>query len=472
MVDIVFVHGIGGSSRKTWAYSGDEDKFWPQSWLPADPDFEDARIHSFGYSADWGKRTTTTMNIHDFAQSLIGEIRNNPLIRRSDTRIILVGHSMGGCLAKKAYILARQDPGLEDLASRIRSMFFLGTPHRGSDLAGILRNMLQVTWNSKPYISDLVSNSAALAEINDTFRHYSTNLRLWSFFETLPASNRLDVLVVDKFSATLGYSNEEISAMDADHRHVCKFKSQLDPNYRKVRNALSSAMDSIRATTATSTPVNKETRLKAFFCAPEVPEDDLAMLLDMKSPGSCSWFTETPFFTEWVCNNPEEPPIYWLAGPPATGKSVICGHTIDYLKNRGLYCSYYFFKQGKSGSRNLSSLLLSLTYQMALQDESVAHIILKLDNESTSFDNQDERSIWRKILVPVLKGGSMTRHAWIIDGLDECFRFSNLFRFMSDFPPGLRAFVTSRITPEIDRGITSLGVRVNLRRLSVDDTCE
>lgn len=242
------MHGLGGGSRKTWARTVDPLHFWPKAWLPEDVDFRDVRIHSFGYNADWGERRQSILNIHDFAQSLLGEIKNNPSIRRDNTKLILVGHSMGGCVVKKAYILARQDITCKALAERVHSMFFLGTPHRGSDLAGILQSMLMVAWGTKPFVNDLLPNCSILAEINDTFRHYAADLRLWSFYETLPVKMMVvSKLVVEKYSATLGYGNEEISSMDADHRQVCKFDNAMDPNYRKLRNALTTAIDMIKA---------------------------------------------------------------------------------------------------------------------------------------------------------------------------------------------------------------------------------
>jgi hypothetical protein len=51
---------------------------------------------------------------------------------------------MGGCVAKMVYVLAREDPTAADLASRFHSIFFLGTPHRGSEMAAVLRNILIV----------------------------------------------------------------------------------------------------------------------------------------------------------------------------------------------------------------------------------------------------------------------------------------------------------------------------------------
>ena len=61
----------------------------------------------------------------------------------SSTRIILISRSMGGLVIKKAYMLARQDRLYKLLADRIRAIFFLGTPHRGSDSARTLKNGLQ-----------------------------------------------------------------------------------------------------------------------------------------------------------------------------------------------------------------------------------------------------------------------------------------------------------------------------------------
>jgi pimeloyl-ACP methyl ester carboxylesterase len=135
LADIVFIHGLGSNSRKTWSLTSDPDHFWPARWLPCDSDFVNTRVHVFGYNADWRDRQHSPLGIYDFAQSLLGELKNDPSIRKDSTPIVLVSHSMGDCVAKKTYILARLDPKCNDLARRIHSMFFLGTPHRGANLA-------------------------------------------------------------------------------------------------------------------------------------------------------------------------------------------------------------------------------------------------------------------------------------------------------------------------------------------------
>lgn len=84
VVDLIFVHGLGGGSRSTWTKSDDPSLYWPQEWLPHDPGFRDVRIHSFGYNANWNKEST--LNLHDFAKSLLGSIQDCPLIPR-DTNV-------------------------------------------------------------------------------------------------------------------------------------------------------------------------------------------------------------------------------------------------------------------------------------------------------------------------------------------------------------------------------------------------
>lgn len=88
IADIVFVHGLGGGSRSTWTKSLDPSLFWPQKWLSQDQGFKDVRIHSFGYNSNWDKEST--LNIHDFAKSLLGSIQDCPVIPRGSDVSVLV----------------------------------------------------------------------------------------------------------------------------------------------------------------------------------------------------------------------------------------------------------------------------------------------------------------------------------------------------------------------------------------------
>jgi hypothetical protein len=404
---------------------------------------------------------------------------------------MLVGHSMGGCVAKKAYILARQDPTCKDLAERVHSIFFLGTPHRGSDLAAVLENMLTVAWGKKPFVTDLTPNSSTLTEINDAFRHFAPDLRLWSFYETLPVKAKvMNRIVVERYSATLGYHNEEIAAMNADHRHVCKFDSPANPNYKMLRNALHTAVDMIRAALLELTPLHTDvdfiaaepsdstlgeasSRLRSFLGVRGTVEDDLVTLQVLKEPGSCQWFTEKICFASWKAG--KSPGILWLMGRPAAGKSILSSHVIDQLKPPYAYCSYFFYKHAKAGKSTLSDCFRSLAFQMATQDSLVREKLLQLEDEGIVWDKTDEVNIWRKLFVSsIFKLPSIPQHFWVIDGLDECANFSALFtkKLLATLPSELRVFATSRNLEEIGRGLASLGPRANLQALSDSDTLE
>jgi hypothetical protein len=80
IADLVFIHGLGGGSRKTWSKNEDPALFWPQEWLPQDPEFRDTRIHTFGYDSNWDKESI--LNIRDFAKTLLEWVKDCPAIPR------------------------------------------------------------------------------------------------------------------------------------------------------------------------------------------------------------------------------------------------------------------------------------------------------------------------------------------------------------------------------------------------------
>ncbi|KAG6362501.1 hypothetical protein INS49_010733 [Diaporthe citri] len=166
-----------------------------------------------------------------------------------------------------------------------------GWAYPALNLAVTLCNILQVAWGSKPYVDDLAPDSAILMMMmNDDFRVYAYDLRLWSFFKTVPMTG-LNRLVVDKVSATLGFGNEEMSFMDADHRNVCKFRNQQDPNYRKLRNSLCSAIDMMKTDSALPREMDHAGRAtsrskpRSFLLSTDMDslEDDLATLEELKT---------------------------------------------------------------------------------------------------------------------------------------------------------------------------------------------
>ncbi|KAL8788977.1 MAG: hypothetical protein Q9213_001386 [Squamulea squamosa] len=74
--DIIFIHGLGGTSRGTWAKGRDPDYFWPQKWLPFEPGIGHARILSFGYNASFAAAGPAPVTgIADFAKDLLHSMK-------------------------------------------------------------------------------------------------------------------------------------------------------------------------------------------------------------------------------------------------------------------------------------------------------------------------------------------------------------------------------------------------------------
>lgn len=75
--DIIFVHGLGGSSRATWSKDHNAGFFWPGLLLPYERDICDARIFTFGYNASFrpSHRKNKNVSILDFAKELLYELR-------------------------------------------------------------------------------------------------------------------------------------------------------------------------------------------------------------------------------------------------------------------------------------------------------------------------------------------------------------------------------------------------------------
>ncbi|RYP84417.1 hypothetical protein DL770_005209 [Monosporascus sp. CRB-9-2] len=464
--NIIFIHGLGGGSRKTWSFSPDIQHFWPLQWLPEDPDFRRVRILTFGYKADWGERSQSVLNIHDFAQSLIAWA--DAWLRRPISLRARIPH------AENWWRDSTPSSSWERLTAAQISL-------RSSKACSWWHGEETVCHRSYP-------NSAALTELNDTFRHFAPELRLWSFYETLPVKVKvINRVVVEKASATLGVSNEEITAMNADHRHICKFESRSDPNFRMLRNALHTAIDMIQSTVelppsyagidsmhpgqSGQLPAETISSLRSFLGVHDGLDDDLAGLRVLKEPGSCLWFSESVEFTTWKARKSVD--IFWLTGKLASGKSVLSSHVIDLLRSTDGYCSYFFFKHGHTGKATLSDCLRSLALQMATHDAMVREKLSLLEEEGTIWDKADEVSLWKKIFVSIIfRLPTVVHHTWVIDALDECANFNALFtkRLLATLPKRLCLFVTSRDLEEIGRGIVSLGPRVVTKAVSDTDT--
>jgi hypothetical protein len=92
-VDIVFIHGLGGTSRRTWSKNEDPELFWPLKFLPSEPDVCEARILTFGYNANFRAAGNVSTSVLDFAKDLLFDLKYAKDEQKEDLNIGHVSRS-------------------------------------------------------------------------------------------------------------------------------------------------------------------------------------------------------------------------------------------------------------------------------------------------------------------------------------------------------------------------------------------
>ena len=326
-------------------------------------------------------------------------------------------------MIKRAYILAKQKEEFRGLADRVRTIFFLATPHRGADLAQLLTKILHVSPGPRPFVADLHRNSIATQSINDEFPQHCQDLQLYSFYETLPTNLGIGKsLVVDKDLAVLGYANERTAYLNATHRDVCKYSAQTDSNYQTVRNALASAIDSFRSRAVDSRRgIDHEQKrvLDSYLGVSDAPEDDFMDIDAVWMRGSCEWLAQKKSFQEW--RDSANTQLYWISAKPATGKTILSGRIIHHIRDMDRDLTFYFFDYRNKAKTTINSFLLSVAWQMARMHIDVFEILLEICQKDDQLCKADYRTIWRKLFVEgILRKKLLRPQYWVIDALDEC----------------------------------------------------
>ncbi|KAI0010581.1 Alpha/Beta hydrolase protein [Xylariaceae sp. FL0662B] len=427
---IVFVHGLGGGSTHTWT----KDKIlWPRDLLPEQDPFQKTAIHTFGYDSDFKK--SSTLNIQDFSQSLLNSIVNNPIIHDSQCSIVLVGHSMGGLVMKKAYLLAKQTTAYKEIAHRIKAIIFIATPHTGSELAPILDKIFRISSGLKPYLENLRRNSDTVQSINTEFPSLSQDLMIHCFYETNPlnVAGIRDVMIVPKTDAVLNYPHAQSALLYGDHRSICKFTEVSDHNFIAVWQAISACVSRFddnlsRRSSTQATETNDE--LSRYLGVWEPPADDLYRVRSDRLVGTCQWLSDDGRYEGWL-GDPESK-ILWVRGTPGSGKSYAAGYAIEQLENERKRCCYYFFSHDDRIKSSMEHFLLSITWQMAAIYPDVQKRLLHIfSRDRDAAKGGDHRTLQRKFWEQgILKADLDQEVVWVIDAFDECRSGLELGKFL------------------------------------------
>ena len=159
--------------------------------------------------------------------------------------IICICHSLGGIVFKRALVMAHAHSSrYHSLIPAIKSVIFMGTPHRGSNVAnwskilGQIANVPLMGSLRVDLLQDLRPKSELLMTISSDFIERGAGLSIFSLYERKFIPGLRD-LIVDKDSAILNQQNETPLPIEADHRTMCKFLTSSSEAYATVFDCLS-----------------------------------------------------------------------------------------------------------------------------------------------------------------------------------------------------------------------------------------
>src|SRR5690242_12835339 len=86
------------------------------------------------------------------------------VVKKVKPLLALISDSHHSADSSQAYLLARRDPIYADIASRIHSLYFLGTPHRGADSSAFVTTLISMSIGSgsKAFVKELIPGSGTL----------------------------------------------------------------------------------------------------------------------------------------------------------------------------------------------------------------------------------------------------------------------------------------------------------------------
>ena len=242
------VHGLNALNKElhaeaTWTVDG---KLWLRDFLPHL--LPNVRVLLFAYNSNVAFETST-VGIREAADSLLNWLILYR-IDRAKRPLVFIAHSLGGLVVKRALVTAKLDPMYSSIDSATGGIAFLGTPHRGGNGAAIgqiAANVARIMWGgpANSFMKALQKDSSAADDLAEDFRRLLPNLRILSFYETLPQTPL--GLIVDKKSATLGVDStkETQVAVAANHRGMCKFGASTDHTYQLVSRNIQLLVQSV-----------------------------------------------------------------------------------------------------------------------------------------------------------------------------------------------------------------------------------
>ena len=171
----VAISGLASHPFGSWKHRESGSHFmWLRDRLPQD--VPKLRSIIYGYDTKLFK-SHSFQDLDDIAWSFIASLKE---IRRSLTSakpLILLAHSLGGIVVKRALVLLVQeghDEG-EDILNSVKALVFFGVPHKGMEISHLLA-MVAKQPNQDLISRTLSADSKLLSELDEQFANIALRL--------------------------------------------------------------------------------------------------------------------------------------------------------------------------------------------------------------------------------------------------------------------------------------------------------
>ncbi|KAK2595511.1 hypothetical protein QQS21_006786 [Conoideocrella luteorostrata] len=489
-IDVIAVSGLGGHAFGSFK-ERDGDYMWLLDSLPYDlvdskTELPMARIMIYGYNSQV-VASHSMQELEDISISFRDSILN---LAASSRPTILIGHSLGGLVLKKALVsLLSSTPKnrteYECLARAVRGIVFLGVPHDGMDIDA-LRRVVGGNLNYSLIESLGSKNSTVLTDLRRDFNKLldlHTKVETFCFYETedsptlqqdqsgRPAMDGPRAILVTKASAThcraTEYDSQHQSAIARSHSEMVKFRRH-DHEYAKVKAKLQLIAQRVLVAEETLSPEAKACIADLYVTDPHEDKEKLKNKKGDRAAGTCEWILGTEILTAWLgadqeglSDNQTHSNVLWLHGNPGTGKSMLAIFLTDALLSKFSATNHktlaYFFCDSAFDTQNTAtSVVRGLLLQLIQLHPTLVRYILPKYNERKARLFESFEALWTLFISAAVDTDTGCKYC-IIDALDECdyeSRQTLLKQLQRTFlkesaPKNIRILITSRPRPDI-----------------------
>lgn len=492
IADLVFIHSLGGGSVRSWSDDESAESFWPLDWLPSEHLLEFARVHTYGYSSTISAASLDRiLDLSDHAKDLLDKLRfgsgrEGHSLEIGCVPLIFIAHSLGGLIAKKAYLLALSDAtsNYGQIAQATAAFIFFSTPHRELNRSHVIDDILSTCvagWRSNSYGGIPEKHLLKMQDTNEKFRDVASYVKIYSFYERSSprTSTPSKSLLLPQRSATLDHSSETQIPLDGDHTTVTKYSSKAEPNYLRVLGALQTlvqgyqVLNSCKRSTMIEETTAQAEEVERLLRGCKAPTDDLSFFSDKRVDGSCAWTFYQPILESFLSDSGPVPLALWFFGAPGSGKSVTATYIIEQLMEESKICAYYYFRSGDQLKNNLSQFLTSIASQISKQVPEYRRKLFTLARDRFDVSKAGYKILWKKLFVSTLFHSDPQKPLYIlVDGLDEFPQSKELLERMfvdlEDSSIRVRLMMVSRPTLDIEMSIERLQKKIDIQKMSLD----